>query len=82
MRQVVRFGGAAGEDDLFGGRADQVGDLLAGLLHRFFGLPAEAVIAAGGVAEDVGEVRPHRLEHARVHRRGGVIVHVNRQFHL
>ena len=81
MRQIVRFGGAAGEHDLLGGRADQVRDLLAGFLHRLFGLPAKAVIAAGGVAEDLHEIRLHRLKHARIHRRRRVIVHVNRQFH-
>ena len=52
-RQIVRFGGAAGEDDLFGGGADQVRDLLARFLDRFLGFPAEAVIAAGGVAESL-----------------------------
>ena len=31
----------------------RLGDLLARLLDRFFRFPAEAVIAAGGVAEDV-----------------------------
>ena len=50
-RQVIGLGGAAGEDDLLVGRADQGCHLLAGLLHRLLGLPAEAVIAAGGVAE-------------------------------
>ena len=81
-RQIVRFGGAAGEDDLLGGGADQARDLLARLLHRLLGFPAEAVIAAGGIAEDLEEIRLHRLEHARIHRRGRVIVHVNRQFHI
>ena len=56
-RQVVRFGGAAGENDLFRGGADQVRDLFAGLLDGFFRFPAETVIAAGGVAENVGEIR-------------------------
>ena len=49
------------------------------LIHRLLGLPAERMIAAGGVAELFGEIRQHFLEHARIHRRGGVVVHVNRQ---
>ena len=78
--QVVRFGGAAGEDDFLGRRVDQTGDLRAGILHRFLGRPAERVVAAGGVAELLVKVRQHRIDHARVHRRGGVVIHVNRQF--
>ncbi len=50
-RQVVRFGGAAGEDDLLRRGVDQAGDLRARVFHRFFGRPAEGVVAAGGVAE-------------------------------
>ncbi len=82
QRQIVRFGGAAGEHDLLGGRPDQARDLLARLLDRFLGFPAKAVIAAGGVPEGLKEIRLHRLEHARIHRRGRVIVHVDWQFHL
>ena len=77
QRQVVRFRRAAGENDFFRSRADQARHLLARLLRRFFRFPAEAVIAAGRVAEDVRQVRPHRLKHARIDRRGGVIVHVD-----
>ena len=65
----------------FGVRADQARDLLAGMLHRLLGLPAKRVIAAGGVAELLREVGQHRLHYARVHRRGGVVVHVDRQLH-
>ena len=39
------------------------------------------VVAGRGVAEVLREVRQHRLEHARVERRGGVVVHVDRQLH-
>src|SRR5450432_2908508 len=41
------------------------------------GRPPEAVRAAGRVAEDLGEVRQHRLDDARVHLRRRVIVHVD-----
>ena len=80
-RQVVRLGGAAGEDDVLRLGADQPGHLLAAGVDGLLGLPAEAVGAAGGVAEDVGEVRQHRLQHARIDRRGGVVVHVDRVAH-
>jgi hypothetical protein len=75
--EVGALGGAGGEDDLFGGRADEAGDLLAGLFDTLLGFPAKGVVAAGGVAEDAGEVRHHRLEDAGVQRCGGVVVHVD-----
>ena len=50
-REVVRFGRAAREDDFLRVRADQIGDLLARLLDRLLGLPAERMVAAGRVAE-------------------------------
>ncbi len=79
-REVVRFGRAAGEDDLPGIGADQPGDLSAGIFDRFLGLPAEFVIAACRVAEFLGEIGQHGLEHARINRRRGLIVHVDREF--
>ena len=66
-REVVGLGAAGGEDDLLGiAGADELGDLLAGLLDGRLGLPAERVVAAGGVAELLGEVRQHRLDDPRV----------------
>ena len=59
--------------------ADQAGDLVAGLFDRLLRLPAERVIAAGGVAVILGEVRQHRLHHPRIAARRGVVVHVDRQ---
>ena len=61
MARLLRLGGAGGEDDLLGGGADELGDLLAGLLDGLLGLPAEGVVAAGGVAELGAEVGHHRL---------------------
>ena len=81
-RQVVRFGRAAREDDFLRAGANQIGHLLAGSLHRLLGFPAERVVAAGGVAEVLCEVRRHRLEHPWVDGRRGVVVHVNRKLHL
>ena len=54
-RQVVGLGRAAREDDLLRVRADEIGNLLARLLDRLFGLPAERMVAAGGVAEVLRE---------------------------
>ena len=47
------------------------------VVDRLLGLPAEGVVAAGGVAERLGEVRQHRLDHPRIDRRRGVVVHVD-----
>ncbi len=60
--QVIRLGGAAGEDDLFRRGVDQLGDLGARDLDGLFGGPAESVVAAGGVAEFLGEVRQHGVK--------------------
>ena len=80
--KVVALGGAGGEDDLLRRRADQLRNLLARLLHRLLGHPSKLVIAAGRVAEVLGEVGQHRLHHARIDARGGVVVHVDGQLHI
>ena len=79
--EVVGFGGAAGENDFLRGGADQIRNLLARFVHRLLGHPAELVIAAGGVAEILGEIGQHRVEDPRVHRRRRVIVEINRRLH-
>jgi hypothetical protein len=77
-RQVVALGRARGEDDLLGlGGTDEPRDLRARVIHRFFGLPAKGMAAAGGVAEALAEIRQHRLEHPRIDGRRGVVVHVD-----
>ena len=75
--QVDALGGARGEDQLLLVAADQRRDLLAGPVHRLFGLPPERVAARSRVAELGREVRHHRLQHPRVERGGGVVVHVD-----
>jgi hypothetical protein len=80
-RQVDGLGGARGEDDLLAVAADQRRDLAAGRLDRGLGGPAEDVVAAGGVAEVLGEVRDHGLEHPRIDRRGRVVVEEDGQLH-
>ncbi len=79
--QVVALGGAGGKDDLLGGCADQLGNLLARRLHGLLGLPSKGVVAAGRIAELGGEVGQHRLQNPRIQRAGGVIIHINRQAH-
>ena len=80
-RQVVRLGRAAGENDVARLGVDQGGDLRPRLLDRLFGLPAPRVAAARRVAEALAEVRQHGFEHARIDRRGGVVVEVDAAGH-
>ena len=80
-RQVVGFGSPAGKDNFFRCGIDQRCYLLACRLHRFLGFPAIAVRATGGIAEFVGEVGHHGVEHRRSERRGGVMIEVNRSLH-
>ena len=77
--QIVGLGRAAREDDFLGVGANQIADLFTGVLDRFFRFPSKRMITAGGVAKVIGEVRQHRLDHARIDRRRGVIVHVDRK---
>ena len=76
--QVVGLGGAAGENNFLGLGADQRGDLVARATDGLFRFPSEAMVAAGGVAELLGEIREHRIEHTRIDARGRMIVHINR----
>src|SRR6516162_9398513 len=75
-RQVVALGGPAGKDDLARVGPDQGGDLGAGLFDGPLGALPEKVVPAGGVAVVVGEVGEHRLHHARVGARRGVVIEV------
>src|SRR5580704_3685837 len=77
--QVVGFGCAAGENDLFRRGVDQRSDLLARGFNGLFAGPAEAVVAARGVSELFREIGQHRFHNARIDGRGRVIIHVNRQ---
>ena len=46
-------------------------------IDRLLGRPAETVAGAAGVAEDLGEIGQHRLQHPRIDRGGGVVVEVD-----
>ena len=80
-RQVVRLGRAAREYNLARRRADERGDFPAGTNDSLVGLPAVGVLAAGRIAEALGEVRQHRLEHTRIDRCRGVVVEIDRLRH-
>ena len=77
--EVVALGGSRGKDDLLGGRADELGNLFARGFHGCFCFPPELVVTAGGIAEHVGEIRRHGLQHPWIKGCGGVIVHINWQ---
>jgi hypothetical protein len=53
---------------------------VARLLDRLLRVPAERVAAARGVAEVLGEVGQHRVEHARIERRRRLVVEVDGSF--
>ena len=79
--QIVGFCRAASEDDLLRRGTYQRSHLRARVFHRFFAGPTKRVVAARRVPEFLGEIGQHRLHHTRIHWRGCVIVHVNRQLY-
>lgn len=66
--QVVRFGRTRRKYDLFGLSADDVSNVLSGILARVLGVPAELVGLGVRVAIVVGHVGHHGVENARVRR--------------
>src|SRR5690606_1249372 len=73
---VVGLASTAGEDDLVGGAAEEVGYLLPGTLDGLGRGPAVRVIARR-VAEVRVEEREQCVAHLRQHRRGGVVVEID-----
>src|SRR3984885_912812 len=80
--QVVALGRARGKDDFLGGGANQLGYLLTSLLYGLLGFPSKGVVAAGCITELGGEEGNHRIKHTRIHRRGGVVIHVDWQLYV
>ena len=74
--QVVGLGSSAREDDLGGRGAHEGRHLRAGVLDGG-PRPLAEPVEARGVAEAAFEPGPHRLEHARVEGRRGVVVEVD-----
>jgi hypothetical protein len=78
--QVVGFGTAAGEYDLRRLRADRVRHPLP----RFVDRPprgAAVFVTAGGIAIPLRQIRQHAFQHARIQRRGGVMIEIDRREH-
>ena len=69
-RQVVALSGARSEHDFVVLRANQGCDLCPGGLNRLVGSPSKGVATAGGIAECIGQVGKHFLEHPRIDRGG------------
>src|ERR1700694_24975 len=78
--EVVALGAAGGEDDFLGRHAVVGGDLIARLVDRLAGALSEAV-DAGGIAELIGEIGHHRLEHLGIEWRGRRMVEVHHRHH-
>src|SRR5512135_1122767 len=75
-RKVDGFRGAAGEDHFLREASHQRGDLFSSPLHRRLRPPSELMLAAGGVAVRLREVRKHGVDHARIDLRRRMIVEV------
>ena len=76
QRQVVALGAAAGEDDLRRTAVQQLGNLLARVLHG--GARLLSLLMNGRrVAELLEEVGAHGLKHFGKKRSGGVVVEVD-----
>ena len=83
QRQIVRFSAAAGENELrrpAGTAIQNAGDDPGRLLNSPLGSLAHPV-QAGGIAEILAPVRLHRLDHARVSRRGRAVVQIYLPLH-
>src|SRR5690606_29960139 len=76
QRQVIALGPAAGEDDLVRGAVQQPGN------GRSCRLEIALCRAAPGmyglrVAEGVAEIGHHRIQHARIERRGRAVIEID-----
>ena len=79
-RQIVGFGRTACENNLLRMGVDEPGRLPSRVFNRFLGPPSKFMIPAGRISEFLAEIGQHRLEHARIDRRGRVIVEIDGQF--
>ena len=75
--RVVGLAARGGEDDVVGVGAEQRRHLVAGVLHRL-ACRLPGAVRRGGVAVPLAEPRQHGIAHARVHRRRGVVVEVDK----
>src|SRR5205085_78065 len=75
-REVVRLGGAAGEDDFVGEGVEERSGAFARVFEGLASATAGAV-TAGGVGSHLGEMGTHRLPDGRQHRGAGVVVEID-----
>ena len=78
-REVVRLGRTRGEHDFARIGADQPRHLATRRLDRRHRVMSIDMALAVRVAELLCEIGQHRLEHARIQRRGGLIVEIDRR---
>ena len=74
---VVALGGAAGEDDLLGVGADEVGNVLAGVLDALVCLPSVGVSARVGVTVQAGHIGQLGVDNTGIHGSSGLHVKVD-----
>ncbi len=67
------LGGTGGEDDLFAGTADELGDLTAGDFDSSLGFPTELVVTACGVTEPQGCSVKYGIMASRTRGSSGVV---------
>ena len=77
-RNVVGFRRARGENNLFFICMNHPRYLTARQFAGFFCLPAIGMAARMRIAEFFGEIGQHYLQHARIYRRRGLVIHENR----
>src|SRR2546425_2961670 len=75
-RKIVCFCPARKKNDLVWSRANERCDLAPRAIHGRTSLLTEEVHARG-VAKPLSQVRHHRLNHARVNRRGRAVIQVD-----
>ena len=78
QRDVVALRRAARENDLVRLCPEHFGNLFAGVIHGPPGCLAKAMRPASSVSHLRQMVGQHRLEHPRIHRRGRIVVEVDR----
>src|SRR5471032_1151278 len=77
--QVVALGGAGGPDDFARVGVDEGGDVAARFFNSFFSGPAVHMAARRRIAELLAQIRDHQVGDTRIDRRGGRVIHIDRE---